>query len=71
MVKVHVDNGDIIVPHSCYNCGSECDSVCAPHNGVYIGSSRIIINGRMAQKMGDPISCTAIAIQGSPTVIIN
>lgn len=55
--------GDLIVPHSCEMCGGECDSTCPPHEGVYTGSGTVIINGRPAQKVGDLVSCSSVAIQ--------
>ena len=63
--------GDIIKPHSCFNCGGKCDSVCAPHNGVYLGSRAVLVNGRPIQVMGDITSCTSIALGCSPNVMAN
>jgi len=63
--------GDVIVPHSCINCGSKCDSVCPPHSGTYLGSHSVYVNGRSIQTQGDPVSCTDIAVGCSSNVIVD
>lgn len=61
--KGSVRMGDGIVPHTCPDKGT--------HGGSYIGQGRrVLVNGREAQVIGDPISCGDKAAQGSGNVII-
>ena len=54
--------GDAYFPHCCP--GNDC------HSGNANGTSTVFINGKPAQKIGDPVTCGSIMIQGSPSVFI-
>lgn len=52
--------GDSSTVHCCGSC----------HTGVMTGSNTVFINGRSAQKVGDPVSCGSSQAGGSPDVFI-
>ncbi len=56
-------SGDMYAPHGCPNC--------PPHPGsLASGSSTVLINNKMAGRMGDPVSCGGTAMQCSTNVSI-
>lgn len=60
-IPVHRE-GDGWVPH-----GSPSPS--PPHGGTLAsGSSTVFVNGRQCGRIGDPVSCGSVVVQGSPNV---
>ena len=45
-----------------------CCPIC--HGGTSVGGGTVFVNGRVAQQVGDPISCGSVHAQHSPNVYI-
>lgn len=56
-----IRNGDSWAVHC---CGPPC------HGGTSVGGGSVYVNGRVAQQVGDPISCGSTHAQHSPDVYI-
>ncbi|WP_373635576.1 PAAR domain-containing protein [Yoonia sp. SS1-5] len=60
-----VRQGDAYAPHACATCPAP------PHpRALASGSATVLINGKQAGRIGDPIDCGGAASAGSPNVFI-